>query len=118
MEYEEDIENYEVIKPIYYKDLGEELKPILKKMCLMVKAPYTKINFSSYGWFRLHNWTRDQQNEFRDWLADYLYKAPAKVRKKLLRHNLKTKKYCLDAAKSFVLSYGWVTNDEEIKGVR
>ena len=36
MEYEEYIENYEDIKPIYYKDLGEELKPILKKMCLMV----------------------------------------------------------------------------------
>ena len=107
------------IVDFYYKDMSDELKVIIKEMCKRVKAPYTQINFGQPGWQALFEWTEEENEDFKNWLINYLYKAPAKTRRAILGNNIKNKKYLTEAVAYFMLNYSWVVkNNNDILGVR
>ena len=95
------------IVDFYYKDMPKELKVIIKEMCRRVKAPVTQINFGQPGWRELYEWTEEQQEDFRNWLINYLHKAPARVRKDILGNNIKNKKYITNEVTHFMVDFAW-----------
>jgi len=87
-------------------EFTEHLQVALRKMCNMVGADPDKIDFKSHNWFWQYTWTKEQEQEFIQWFADYLYNN-TKARQELLHANRKNKKYCRKAAEQFVWNYGW-----------
>lgn len=112
----------EEIKDQYYKDFDNKndkhLKVILKELCKRVKAPVTKINFAEPDWFMLYSWTESEENEFKKWVSDYLYKGNAEVRRQLTGHNIKSRTMANNFANNFVFTYGWTLKPTERLGVR
>ena len=98
------------IKEIYYKDLPEPLKPIIKEMFKYVKAPVTKTNFKKPKWYFDYTWTEVQEQKFIEWLADYFYNLPVSKKRELYKDTSKTKKNALKFANVVVLNYGWKLN--------
>ena len=84
------------------------LKEILKKMCEYVGADYDKIDFKKKLWFMEYEWSEEQEQEFIDWLTDYLYKN-TEPRQHMMAFPMKNKKQCQLAANEFVSNYGWKT---------
>lgn len=85
---------------------------ILKEMCKKVGADYDKVDFAEENWYHKFQWTEVEQNEFRDWLADYFYQN-REARVELLTRTSKNKKFCRGAASMFVFNYGWKWKKEE-----
>lgn len=110
--------DYEKKEQVFYNELPKSLKPILKKMCEMVKAPYTKIDFKKENWFTLYSWDAKTEEEFIEWLTDYLYNSPAEVRNELMTRSIKNRSYCKAAAKDFVFVYGWIITPPKSLGYR
>ena len=81
------------------------LDEILKKMCSYVNADFDSIDFKRTGWYLEHIWTAEQQEDFREWLIEYMKK-----------HKRKLKIYKpVKAANWFILAYGWRCENEKIK---
>jgi len=85
---------------------------ILNKMCRMVGANYHKTDFSSPDWFRKYMWTHEEQEEFEQWMANYLSKN--KCARKYFRvgggsHGGCSKKNLLKIAHDFTWNHGWKT---------
>lgn len=79
---------------------------VIKKMCNMVGADYRKINFKGNKWFMKYSWTEEQQEEFKKWMEDYLYKS-SDARRGIMIHNIKNKKIIKETVAFFVFNYGW-----------
>jgi hypothetical protein len=62
--------------------------------------PWTK------NWFMKYSWTTLQQEDFSDWLKEYLYNN-TRARQEFLRTNVRTKQYISRAVSEFVFLYGW-----------
>ena len=104
------MENLNDKKKLYYKDLPESIKPIIKEMCKRVKAPYIKINFKKTQWFLDYTWTKLKEDNFIEWLAYYFYNLPVSKKRELYKDTSKTKKNALKFANVVVLNYGWKLN--------
>jgi hypothetical protein len=89
--------------------MNKELKTILDEMCSRVGAK--DINFEESEWYLKHTWTKEEQEDFRNWLSDFLYNN-SKARK--VFSIPKSKKYCNKASGMFILSYGWRTKENII----
>jgi len=50
----------------------KHLNIILIKMCEMVGADFSKMDFKKQNWFHQFEWTEDSENEFKKWLISYL----------------------------------------------
>jgi hypothetical protein len=63
---------------------------------------------SSPSWFTNHEWTSEQEDEYVDWLAQYLY-TNRKAQIELVERSGRkmSKKRCRTAASAFVTNYGW-----------
>jgi hypothetical protein len=90
--------------------MPEALEKILKKMYDIVDAKMPKDTsfFKTDGWFRDHSWTLKQQEEFTDWLYDYL-KKDKKAARELLGIPMSSaglRRWCT----WFTFNYGWTTN--------
>lgn len=59
-------------------------------------------------WYLNYVWTEDQQRDYIDWLADYLYKTSG-ARKELMNISSRGKKECKKAAEQFTMFFGWTT---------
>lgn len=101
---------------IHYNTTSWYDNVLIKKMLNVVGADQEKffydpeqpeIDFKSEGWFRLYNWSRAQENEFVEWMADLLYND-IKLRKEFCAHPKKNKIHCKKVAREFVDTYGWV----------
>ena len=103
------MENLNDKKKLYYKDLPESIKPIIKEMCKRVKAPYIKINFKKTQWFLDYTWTKLKEDNFIEWLANYFYNLSIPERRKLFYSDFKNKPVALEFANTFNLNYGWKT---------
>ena len=79
---------------------------ILKEQCRIVGADYEKIDFKEDMWFMDHEWTKEQEAEFIQWVTDYLYNNK-EARNMLLQHPYKNKTTCKKAAEQFAFNYGW-----------
>jgi hypothetical protein len=97
---------------------SEELTHILSEMCAWVGANPEKIDFKNPNWYWEYSWTREQQDDFRKWLANYLY-TNTKARNAIMNFPRKNKKYCEKTAFEFILWYGWKEkeNDTESKSI-
>lgn len=45
---------------------------ILDELCKRVGVDSKTVDFSKPSWFEEHSWTKDEQQDFRDWLAGFL----------------------------------------------
>jgi hypothetical protein len=84
---------------------------VLKEMCSRVGADFDKIDFGPNQeplYFDLYEWTEKQQQEFEDWLTDYMYNN-SEARRALAHYPslIKTKKGSRKFAHKFVCWYGW-----------
>lgn len=85
---------------------NEYLKKILKKQCEIVGADYVKIDFKKEGWFTDYTWTEKQEDEFYDWLIEFL--KDRKAWKSLTSHWASyNKKNREKLAGEWILNYGW-----------
>jgi len=85
--------------------MNQELKTILDEMCSRVGAK--DVNFEEDNWYLKHTWTEKEQDDFINWLANYLYKN--KEARKMFVNLRKVKRDCNKASNKFVLNYGWRT---------
>ena len=74
----------------------------------MVGANYEEIDFKQKDWYYLYEWTSEQEQEFIQWMTNYLLENRA-ARQELLEFAYKDKKTCNKAAKEFTWNYGWKT---------
>jgi len=84
-----------------------ELEIILTEMFKRIGQHYTPKKTQAKEWYLKHSWTIQKQQDFTEWLGDYLYKNK-QAREEIMRlPSLKTKKRCLQAAADFTFNYGW-----------
>jgi len=80
------------------------MKRILKEMCKRVGVKYDNIDFAKSNWFLKYEWTQKEQDEFCNWLTNYLQKNE-KARDSIMR--IPAKKLSEDASRYFIYQYGW-----------
>jgi len=100
-------------KELFDEKLCPVLRVVLHGMCLIGGCDFESIDFSAKNWFHKHTWTKEEQDAFRDWLADLVYDETL-VRNQLLEHPIKNKKYCKRFADEFVFSYGWRIKEVDV----
>ena len=85
---------------------SEHIQIVLRKMCDMVGADADIIDFGESEWYWEHAWTKEQESEFKKWMADYLYNN-TQARKEIMSFPRKTKKNCKEVVDFFVFNHGW-----------
>ncbi len=100
-----------LVKKTYDNTFSEHLTIVLKEMCARVGANYDKLPMKDKEkkWFHLHTWTIKEQDDYIEWLANYLY-TNTKARRELMTISYQSKKRCRDFAQFFVFNYGWKTS--------
>ena len=93
------------IKMIKFKD-KPHLKIIMKEMCKQVKAQFSKIDFKKKNWFMKYEWTEHEQEEFKNWLKDYL-KNNLEARREIMEHPTNNNKFIEKTVNWFCFDYGW-----------
>jgi len=88
---------------------GEHFSLILKEMFRRVGADYDTFDFDKEHWYNDYHWTIEENEDFINWLTDYLYNN-SKARKELMSYTRKNKKACRSTASWFNLMWGWTTN--------
>jgi len=81
---------------------------ILEEMFKRVGAIYDPAKVHIDGWYNEHEWTKTEEDNFINWLAELLY-SNKDARNKIMAFKSKNKKRCKDAANWFVFNYGWKT---------
>lgn len=94
-------------------NFGPHLTVILKEMCKYVNADFDKIDFKEDNWYYKYWWSEKKEEEFKDWLVNYMYNN-SKARKELMTIPTKNKKHCQQFANGFILNYGWKTKTFEM----
>lgn len=84
---------------------------ILTEMFKRVGEEYDPIKTIGENWFWKHEWEEEEQNNFRDWLAEYLFKN-RQARKEIMAFPIRRKKNCHNVANFFILNYGWKVKSE------
>jgi len=81
---------------------------ILKKQCEIVNADFEKLDFTSAEsrWFMLYSWTKEQENEFKQWLISFLKELP-KGEYYQLSHYSRNKSNLAKIAEEWCFNYGW-----------
>jgi hypothetical protein len=88
-------------------ELKSHLKIVLIEMCMRVGANYDDIDCKKDDWYYEHEWTREEEDSFIKWLADYLYTSK-EARLELTDNRTRLSIYrCKQYAISFVCCYGW-----------
>ena len=88
--------------------IKEHLRIILQKMFEETGIEYSDEYVKQDDWYLNYTWTEKKEQEFVDWLADYLYNSlPA--RKELMQITSKNKEACKRVAQQFATFFGWIT---------
>jgi hypothetical protein len=89
------------------------LKTIMQKMCDMVGADISTVErgYKSHKdhdpeWYHKHSWTKEQEQEFIKWTADYLYENKKDWRE-LSRTPITSKKNARKVAEDINFQWGW-----------
>jgi len=83
---------------------------IMTKMCEVVGANVEEIDFKSALWFTRYNWSEKDQENFTNWLSEYLMNS-GEARRELMAIPKKSKRMTDGVARNFVFNYGWKLND-------
>ena len=94
--------------------MGPHVETILRKMCEMVNADYSKIQFNSPNWFMAYTWTIEQEAECIDWIVGYLLKNKEAREELMTFPRWKTKKHLVTVAQEFTFQYGWKYKDSGV----
>jgi hypothetical protein len=92
--------------------MNNSLNTVLKEMCHRVGADFNKIDFPSGGWFLEATWTQEEEEDFKKWLADYIYNNK-EARKEITSYRTNTKKNARQFAEQFIFNYGWKEKIED-----
>lgn len=87
-------------------DFNDTLVHILKEMCTRVGADYESIDFKKQDWFREYTWNVEDQDNFKEWIVDYVFKH-SKARREFLSASIRDKEHIRKAADFFIFNYGW-----------
>lgn len=82
---------------------------ILKKMCKIVGADFNRIDFKSNDWYRTYEWTKKQEDKFKEWFIDFIYNN--KKAREELSYCGKNKKDIKKFVDMFVFNYGWTIKE-------
>lgn len=87
---------------------NKEFREVVKKMLSYTKPRITMKNFDpkKEGWYNEATWTGEQEEEFKEWMTEYLYNNN-EARKSIMTHNKKNKKEIRKAVEEFTNNYGW-----------
>jgi hypothetical protein len=96
------------------KEVSKHLRVILEKMFENTGIEYSDDYVQSDNWYLDYQWTEEQEEEFVNWLADYLIENE-EARKELLYSTVKSKKMCSLAARQFVTFFGWAMRIKQEK---
>jgi len=88
---------------MYIRGKKPHLDAVLDKMCEIVGAE--NVDFTAQNWYHQHAWTQAQEDEFTDWLVDYLRKRPAQA--ELMQYPRGDKKTRVRFADEFCWNFGW-----------
>jgi len=90
--------------------MNKYIKTILSKQCKMVGVDYNKIDFKKENWYWDYQWNRNQEQEFKLWLTDYM-KKNKEARNKLMNIPSINKIFLEKFADQFILNYSWRTKN-------
>ena len=91
--------------------MNETTIQLLTKMCEYVNVEYKTIDFKSEYWYMKHGWTESQQEEFIQYIIEYI-KTNKKAFKDLTGYSYKNKALIEYIATYFTMNYGWKTKQE------
>jgi len=86
------------------------LKNILTKMCEYVNVDFNTIDFKEHEWFLKHAWTTNHENDFKEWMVDYLSNNK-EAQKEIMNIETTDKKRINATVGFFLFTYGWKTED-------
>ena len=89
-------------------EYGKYLWEVLSKMFEYVDADIDSFDFDKENWYWEYEWDRETEEEFIEWLSNYLY-TTTKARRELMRFPIKNKERCRKVAIEFNAWYGWKT---------
>jgi len=87
--------------------MEEHLTFVLQEMCSRVSADFDSIDFKQSNWYTQYEWFVEEEAEFTEWLADYVYRNKDARRELTTRYYRITKRDAREFAKQFVWNYGW-----------
>jgi hypothetical protein len=90
---------------------NEHFAHVIKEMCNRVGADYDKLDPKKEDWFLEYSWTDKEQDDFAEWMVDYLYRS-TDARKAILNRPVKSKPLIRKAVAWFLLDYGWTLKNE------
>ncbi len=92
-----------------------KLDTILKKMCELANAPFDQIDFKNDEyWYMRYCWGEENENQFREWLIDYLNKDK-KARELLMYHPSTQEVEIKKVVELFIFNFGFTTNKEMVE---
>jgi hypothetical protein len=87
---------------------GPGLTKVLTMMCEAVGVKLEDIDFNNPEWYMEHEWTEEQQEEFREKLLQKITKNPKEYEDVIPpRYSNNSRKMQVEL---FILSYGWKTH--------
>jgi len=89
----------------YIKELPDCMRPIVEKQFDIIGAD--KGMELVDGWYSSHTWTKEQENEFRDWFIEYHTKGDGKNGRGILPKYAKRKADVERAWREYNLLWGW-----------
>jgi len=81
---------------------------ILTEMFRRVNAEFTPDFTKAEAWYYAYEWTREEEQEFVDWLSDYLFHNK-EARHEIMNFPIRNKNKCRNAAMQFNAWFGWRT---------
>jgi len=92
--------------------MNDSQKYVFAKMCEMIDVDIEDIDFSKDGWYSEHEWTKEQEKEFCDWLVNEI-RTNNKIRKEITTLPYRpTKKRVEKTVMWFNLMWGWKIKEE------
>ena len=86
--------------------MNQHIKEILVKQCEIIGIYFADVDFDDELWFLSHQWTKEQESHFIDWLTNYFYQNK-EARNSLMAYPMKRKKHCEKVAREWAFKYGW-----------
>ena len=87
--------------------MNKEIKIILKEMCNRIDVDFDSVDFTQPYWYTNYCWSETKENQFIEWLTEYLKKKEARMELSESNIDTNTKTRRNSIAKSFVYQYGW-----------
>jgi len=91
--------------------MGKNFEKVMKEMCKRVNADWSNINPKEKDWFMQYSWTEEEQDKFKEWMINYLYKS-AEAREEIMEVAIKNKEIISKLVSMFLLNYGWTIKNE------